>query len=166
MSKVSTKIAKNYRYFFYFCLSVCVFSGSGFWLLRNFAMREGDFGPESHPLQYPFLQLHGLAAFLMLLCLGAILASHVTKNWSSKRGKYSGYWLLTTVCFSMLSAYSLYYLVSDDWHVILGNSHAIIGISLPILLVSHIQLARKPQTKKRKMQVNKRQKKLALNNET
>ena len=69
MSNISRKIAKKYRYLFYGFLSLSVFSGSGFWLLRNFAMVEGDFGPESHFLQYPFLQLHGFAAFMMLMAL-------------------------------------------------------------------------------------------------
>jgi hypothetical protein len=149
MSNISRKIAKKYRYLFYSFLSLSVFSGSGFWLLRNFAMVEGDFGPESHFLQYPFLQLHGFAAFMMLMALGSIFSSHISKTWSLGRAKKSGVTLLSFIVFSMLSAYSLYYLVSEDWHVLLGNSHAIVGLLLPTLLIFHIKMARKLRNKKK-----------------
>ncbi len=150
MSNISRKIAKKYRYLFYGFLSISVFSGSGFWLLRNFAMVEGDFGPESHFLQYPFLQLHGFAAFMMLMALGSIFSSHIPKTWSLGKAKNSGITLLSFIVFSLLSAYSLYYLVSEDWHVLLGNSHAIVGLLLPTLLIFHITMARKSRHKKKK----------------
>lgn len=148
MSNVSRKIAKKYRYSFYGFLSFSVFSGSGFWLLRNFAMVEGDFGPESHFLQYPFLQLHGFAAFMMLMALGSIFTSHVSKTWSLGKAKKSGITLMSFIIFSLLSAYSLYYLVGKDWHTLLGNSHAVVGLLLPTLLILHIKIARKSRKKK------------------
>ncbi len=150
MSNVSRKIAKKYRYLFYGFLSLSVFSGTGFWLLRNFAMVEGDFGPESHFLQYPFLQLHGLAAFLMLMALGSIFTSHVSKTWTLGKAKKSGITLLSFIVFSLLSAYSLYYLVAEDWHTLLGNSHAVVGLILPSLLLFHIKMARKGRKHKQK----------------
>jgi hypothetical protein len=149
MSNISRKIAKKYRYLFYSFLSLSVFSGSGFWLLRNFAMVKGDFGPESHFLQYPFLQLHGFAAFMMLMALGSIFTSHVSKTWPLGKAKKSGVTLMSFIIFSLLSAYSLYYLVSEDWHVLLGNSHAIVGLLLPTLLFFHIKMARKSRHKKK-----------------
>jgi hypothetical protein len=148
MSKISAKISSKYRYFFYLILCFSVISGSAFWLLKTFAIVEGDFGPESHFLQYPMLQFHGFAAFTMLLCLGAIFGSHVPKNWHYQRGKQSGSVILAFVVFSILSAYSLYYLVSEEWHILLANSHAIVGLSLPIILYLHLKLARKSKSKK------------------
>jgi len=149
MANISTKISRAYRYFFYSLLSVSLLSGSGFWLLRRFAMIEGDFGPETHPLQYPVLQLHGLSAFLMLMTLGAVFASHIPKTWSTGRAKKSGIAITTAVSFSMLSAYTLYYLVTEDWHELVGNIHAIVGLLLAIILVVHVKLARQSRTKKR-----------------
>lgn len=148
MSKISRRIAKKYRYLFYFILSLSLISGTGFWLLRNFAMVEGDFGPESHFLQYPFLQVHGFAAFLMLMALGTIFTAHIPKTWYQHKAKTSGITMLTLVSFSMVSAYSLYYLVGEDWHALLGNIHAIVGILLPVTLFIHINFARKKSKKK------------------
>jgi len=129
-------------------LSLSFVTGSSFWLLKTFAMQAGDFGPESHFLQYPALQLHGFAAFLMMMCLGAIFGSHIPKNWHYKRGKNSGIAILSVVTFSVISAYSLYYLVSEDFHTLLANSHAIVGITLPVILFIHITLARKAKGRK------------------
>lgn len=143
MPTINTKISKKYRYFFYLTLMMSVISGSGFWLLRRFGMVEGDFGPESHALQYPLLQLHGFAAFIMLMCLGAIFASHVPKTWYTGRAKRTGITLSTAVMTSMLSAYALYYLVSQDWHELLGNIHAVVGLGLPLMLFVHVTYARK-----------------------
>ena len=142
MSNISRKIAKKYRYIFYSALALSALSGSMFWLLRKFAMVEGDFGLEAHFLQYPSLQLHGFAAFIMLMSLGAIFSNHMPKTWYKDQAKKSGTTLLSFVLFSLLSAYSLYYFVREDWHVLLANAHAIIGICLPVLLFIHIKTAR------------------------
>lgn len=149
MSNISRKIAKKYRYIFYCTLALSAISGSVFWLLREFTMVEGDFGPESHFLQYPAIQLHGFAAFIMLMALGAIFTSHIPKTWYKGRAKKSGTSLLSFVIFSLLSAYSLYYLVSEDWHVLLANSHAIAGLCLPALLIFHIKKARSTHSTKK-----------------
>lgn len=159
MSKISAQISQNYRYFFYAMLSLSFFTGSGFWLLKTFAMQEGDFGPESHFLQYPFLQLHGLAAFVMLMSLGAIISAHVPKNWRYQRGKKTGITILSAVAFSMITAYSLYYLVSEDWHTLLANSHAIMGLMLPVILFIHITFARKSKAKNYQLKAQRKQEK-------
>lgn len=150
MPTINTKISKKYRYFFYLILLMSLISGSGFWLLRRFGMVEGDFGPESHALQYPLLQIHGFAAFLMLMCLGAIFASHIPKTWYTERAKRSGISISAGVVTSMLTAYSLYYLVSEEWHELLGNIHAIVGLTLPLMLIIHITHARKSRRAKHK----------------
>lgn len=159
MSNISRKITKKYRYLLYLALSLSVISGSGFWLLRNFGMTEGDFGPESHFLQYPFLQIHGFAAFVMLMALGAIFTSHIPKTWYQKIAKKSGIGMIVLTTFSILSAYSLYYLVGEDWHTLLGNAHAVVGLSLPAFLILHITMARKLSKRKQKRYLKKAKKK-------
>ena len=156
MSKISLTISQGYRYFFYAVLSLSLLTGSSFWLIRRFGMVEGDFGPESHFLQYPLLQVHGFAAFLMMMSLGAIFASHIPKTWASKRSRQSGITLLVWVVISILTAYSLYYLVSEDWHEWLGNGHALFGVSLPVVLMLHIWFARKPRRIKQQRYIDRK----------
>ena len=149
MPKVSQKISTSYRYLLYIVLALSCFTGAGFWLVRHYFMVDGDFGVEPHFLQYPLLQAHGFLAFVMLLALGAIYASHVAKTWSSGRAKKSGTWLLSNTVLSLLSAYALYYLVNQEWHEFLGNTHAILGLLLPVGLIIHINIARKSRRVKK-----------------
>jgi len=149
MSNISLTINKRYRYFFYCVLGLSLVTGIAFWLLRRFGMVEGDFGPESHFLQYPMLQIHGFSAFVMLMSLGAIFASHIPKTWSSGRARKSGLFILIATSFSIISAYILYYLVSEGWHEWLGNIHAVVGVLLPAILIVHIQKARLSRRKKK-----------------
>jgi len=81
--------------------------------------------------------------------LGSIFTSHVSKTWSIGKAKKSGIGLMSFIIFSLLSAYSLYYLVGEDWHTLLGNSHALVGLMLPTLLIVHIKVARKSRKKKK-----------------
>lgn len=148
MAKINLKIPQGYRRFFYLTLGLSWLSGVSFWLLRRYGFVEGDFGPEAHFLQFPLLQIHGFAAFTMLLCLGAIFSAHVPSTWPGKRAKKSGVILVSTVTLSILSAYSLYYLVSEEWHDILADGHAILGLLLPLVLIIHIKIARKSRNKK------------------
>jgi hypothetical protein len=158
MSNISLTIKPSYRYFLYGILTLSVVTGVSFWLFRRFGMVEGDFGPESHFLQYPLLQVHGFSAFIMLMSLGAIFASHIPKTWSSKRAKKSGVFISTITTLSIITAYSLYYLVNENWHELLGNSHAIIGITFPIVLFIHIKLARNSRRKRKSKDEKRREK--------
>ena len=156
MSNISLTISKRYRYFFYCVLGLSLVTGVSFWVFRRFFMVEGDFGPESHFLQYPMLQIHGFSAFVMMMSLGAIFASHIPKTWSSKRARKSGLFILIATSLSIVSAYILYYLVSEDWHEWLGNGHAIVGILLPAILLLHIKKARISRYKRKTKDVQKR----------
>lgn len=114
MQRINLKITRGYRWFLYGTLTLSVMSGGGFWLIRRFGQVEGEFGLESSPWQYPLLQAHGLAAFLMLMAFGAVAAAHIPPAWFSRRNRWLGCVLATAVSLSALSAYVLYYWVGDD----------------------------------------------------
>ena len=84
-----------------------------------------------------------LQRFLMLLCLGALFTAHVPATWSMAKAKKTGLTFLIFVSVSVLSAYCLYYLVSEDWKIWLANGHALVGVFLPLLLFVHIKIARR-----------------------
>lgn len=143
MSRITLKIPAGYRYFFYASIGLCWFSGFGFWLIRRFGELEGEFGPEPHFFQYPLLQTHGLAAFIMLLCLGAIGSAHIPLGWRAGLARRMGLSLSVHVLVSVLSAYALYYLASEELHDWLGNGHALMGFLLPLMLILHVAKARR-----------------------
>lgn len=140
MSKVGTKIPKKYKIILYTLLLISLISGSTFFIMFNWIEVEGDFGPQKHPWQYFFLQLHGAAAFLMMISFGFLLGTHVPAGWKTKKLRKTGITLVSSIIYLIISAYFLYYIAQEDFRKYLGWSHAIVGISLPFQIAFHLFL--------------------------
>ena len=144
---IKHKIPASYRRILYTILTFGWFSGVGFFIFSNYLTVEGDFGPEKHPWQFPLLKVHGAAAFLMMISYGALLTAHLPAGWKRGRGKNLGITLITLVAIQILSAYSLYYMTNEVLREYLVYLHLVSGALLPILLIAHVTLGRKQNTK-------------------
>jgi len=111
-------------------------------------MQEGMYGLVKHPWQFPALQVHGAAAFLMMISFGFLLGSHVPKAWKVKPRRKLGIALVILPAFLIITAYCLYYIAQDDAREIIAYAHLSVGFTLPILLVLHV-LAKKKSTKRK-----------------
>jgi len=110
---------------------------------------EGDFGPEKHPLQFPTLQLHGASAFLMMMSFGAMLAAHLPASWKTKRSRNIGITLASVVGLQMIGGYCLYYLSGEDIRQWISWFHLSLGVSLPLILSSHVVVGRRSRRARR-----------------
>ncbi|MEM7019498.1 MAG: hypothetical protein AAF512_19445 [Pseudomonadota bacterium] len=138
MPPIRAKIPKTYQRILFSALALSWCSGVCFFVLSTWFMVEGEFGPEKHPWQYPSLMVHGGAAFLMIFCYGALLASHVTSAWPLKRSRITGLSIAIAVGLQIITAYLLYYLASESLRVWTVNVHLTVGFCLPLLLVFHL----------------------------
>lgn len=145
---VKVKIPKPYQTWLFTLLAVCWFSGTGFFILKMWFMVEGDYGPVKHPWQFPSLQIHGAAAFLMMITFGFMLGSHVPASWKVRPLRKLGIALVAMPTFLIITAYLLYYIAQDDIREIIGYAHLAVGVCLPGILVAHI-VARKKRKKKK-----------------
>lgn len=123
---------------FYGVFAISWVSGITFYVLSRWLQIEGEFGLEKHPWQFPILKIHGAAAFLMLMAIGTLLTNHVPSAWRTQRSRKLGLALVTGVSLMVISAWSLYYAANEEWRPIIGNIHAAIGVSLPLILGFHI----------------------------
>lgn len=123
---------------FYTVFALSWVSGIAFYGLSRWMQIEGEFGPEKHPWQFPILKVHGAAAFLMMMAIGSLLTNHVPSAWRTQRSRKLGLTLVSGVSLMVISAWCLYYAADEQWRPIIGNIHASIGVSLPIILVFHI----------------------------
>ncbi len=101
-------------------------------------MVEGDYGLVKHPWQFPVLQTHGAAAFLMMVSFGFVLGSHLPRSWKTKKKRKTGLLLIALPSFLIISAYLLYYLSDEkvrDW---VEYAHLAVGFMLPFILALHI----------------------------
>jgi len=135
---VKIKIPKPYQQWLFFVLSTSWCSGLTFFILSQWFVVEGKYGLVKHAWQFPALQFHGAAAFLMMLSFGFLLGSHLPYSWKTKHKRTSGIALILMPAFLMITAYLLYYIAEDTTREWVAYAHLAVGFSLPIVLTLHI----------------------------
>lgn len=143
------KVSKIIRRIIYISFATAWLSGSGFYILKTFFMQEGEFGPESHPLQYLFLQAHGASSFVMMLMYGFMLGSHIKFAWKKKPIASLDIILMCIPALLMITGYLLYYIAGEYSREIVGLIHLGLGLILPFMLIAHIISHRKQATYQR-----------------
>jgi hypothetical protein len=89
------------------------------------------------------LMLHGGAAMLFLLLLGALVALHVRVGWRLRNNRVSGAVMLTVNALLIVTAFGLYYAGSDTLRRWTSDIHIAIGLGFPVLLALHAFLGKR-----------------------
>jgi hypothetical protein len=89
------------------------------------------------------LMLHGGAAMLFLLLLGALVALHVRVGWRLRNNRVSGAVMLTSNALLIPTAFGLYYAGSETLRRWTGDIHIAVGLGLPVLLALHVFLGKR-----------------------
>lgn len=132
------KMPLTFRRGLYSLVAISWITGVTFFILSTWVTIEGEFGPQKHPLQFPMLMTHAVAAFFMMMTFGALLATHVPASWRTGRLRGLGLSLLVVVGFQILSAWFLYYISNDELREWVSYFHLGAGLTLPALLGVHI----------------------------
>ena len=137
MAKAS--VDRPYRRILYSVLAVSWFSGVTFFVLSNWFQVEGEFGIQKHPFQFTALQIHGLAAFAMMVIYGYFLGTHVKNTWNMKPRRILGVILALIPLFLMITGYLLYYVAEANFRVWTAYAHFSVGFSLPLIVFLHVR---------------------------
>jgi hypothetical protein len=113
-------------------------TGLGWFILNRWGELEGEFGPEKHPWIAPLSKAHGAAAFIALISFGMILSAHVPVGWRAGWSRRSGLLLVFSIGISVVSAWALYYVGSDQLRPMITWLHLASGLSLPLLIALHV----------------------------
>lgn len=89
------------------------------------------------------LKLHGGAAMLFLLLLGAFATQHVQGLWRGGKNRRTGAVMLTINSVLIVTAYGLYYSGSDGLRAWASDLHIAAGLALPALIAHHIWFGRR-----------------------
>lgn len=89
------------------------------------------------------LMLHGGAAMLMLLLLGALIPLHVPVAWRRKKNRTSGAVMLASNAALIVTAFGLYYLGSETLRHWASDLHVGVGLGLPLLWAVHVWLGKR-----------------------
>jgi len=118
------------------CLGVW-FSGGCWLLLHNFFLKQGEFGPETSPLEPWSLKIHGAFAFLAVWIFGLMWGIHISKLWPLSLRRWSGAATGGVFAFLILSGYLLYYVGNDSARSIVSVLHWVIGLASPLVFFWH-----------------------------
>jgi hypothetical protein len=143
MRLVDFRLHRIARRLLYVSVAMAWLSGLSFYVIRRWFQIEDDFGPQAHPWQHLILSVHGSAAMLMLMWIGAIAFSHIPMTWRTNRSRSHGILLASAAAVMVLAAWCLYYLSDESWRALVANVHFWLGLGLPVLLALHIYLGRR-----------------------
>ena len=117
--------------------SVLLVSGS-FWLLVHYV-----FGAGNQEIGLPhwseswLMRLHGLAAFVALIAVGAFLPLHVPRGWRARSQRGLEITMLACLALTVITAYCLYYFAPDWIRPSLGWLHTGLGCAWGATILVH-----------------------------
>lgn len=119
-------------------------SGAGLWLsggiwllLHYFGQQQGEFGPETNPLEPWMMKLHGLVLIPALLGIGGMFVAHIPKGWDHVHQRVAGIALGAVLSVLIASGYMLYYVGDEGLRAWTSLAHWGLGIILPAIFLWH-----------------------------
>lgn len=103
----------------------------------------------SHELQmkalpvenHKILMVHGVAAYLLMVCVGGLMPNHIRAGWTHKRNIVLGSMMVIVMGLLMVSGLLLYY--ADEWRDAALWIHWLIGGLLVLIFPLHFILGRR-----------------------
>ena len=89
------------------------------------------------------LMLHGGAAMLALMLLGALVPLHLLPSWRQDKNRATGIVMATLNALLIVTAFGLYYVGSDAVRGWTSDIHIALGLVFPALLTAHTALGRR-----------------------
>lgn len=114
------------------------------WLVAHYFMRPvSEFGETIHPLEPWSMKLHGAAAMAMLFLGGALLHIHIRRALKARRNLVTGWAMIGTLLFLVLTGYGLYYVAGEGDRPVWSALHWVAGLFAAVLFVLHIVTGRR-----------------------
>jgi hypothetical protein len=132
-----TRLSRRQRTATYVAFSVAWLTGALWLLFHYFLRRQGEFALEPHPLEYWWLRLHGLCAFVLLWLGGLLWALHVRHGMGLAQRRRSGLAIVFAFCMLAASGYLIYYADEGVAHDLIVVLHWAIGLALVVPVALH-----------------------------
>lgn len=121
-----------------YVVALGVWLSGGLWLLfHHFFVRQGEFGPETNPLESWYLKAHGAFAVAAIWMFGLLWGIHVAKMWPFSWRRWSGGVMAGVLAWLTLSGYLLYYVGDDKTRSVVSFLHWSIGLAAPVFFLWH-----------------------------
>jgi cation transport ATPase len=113
------------------------------WMLADKMKNNPDADSEMWSQAATFLlTLHGGAAMVTLMLLGALGPMHVQRAWRAKTNRASG--IASIILYGLLiaTAFGLYYLGSEAVRPWISYVHIAFGLAVPAVITAHVMIGR------------------------
>ncbi len=130
------RLKPSFRFAIYAAFGVLFLTGAG-WLVADWQKDISTDEIWQQSVAY-LLMVHGGAAMVTLLLLGALIPVHVMRAWRSRKNRVSGSAMVTFNAVLIVTAFGLYYLGSETLRPWMSWIHIGAGFSLSLLLPLHI----------------------------
>jgi hypothetical protein len=130
------RLKPSFRFAIYAAFGVLFLTGAG-WLVADWQKDISTDEIWQQSVAY-LLMVHGGAAMVTLLLLGALIPVHVMRAWRSRKNRISGSAMVTFNAVLIVTAFGLYYLGSETLRPWMSWIHIGAGFSLSLLLPLHI----------------------------
>jgi hypothetical protein len=135
------RLDTGFRYALYAVLAALFASGAA-WLVAN-QFKEAPDADIWQSIAANLLMIHGGAAMVMLLLLGALFPLHVRLSWRSRRNRIMGMLLMSVSMILIVTAFGLYYFGSDMLRPWMSWIHTVVGLALPGVILVHVVIGRR-----------------------
>ena len=132
MQRSSFRLSRPLKAVVYLSFGLLVLTGACWMYAQG---RLEDEGWETIPRL--LMKIHGGAAMLALLVLGALTA-HIRRGWKADKNRLSGVVLIAVNAFLIVTGYGLYYAGSESLREWLSRWHGWIGLVSGVLLPAHV----------------------------
>ena len=131
----------RFRFGLYAAFAV-LFATGAVWLIAD-NLKDSDSGEFWQRVAADLLAIHGGAAMVTLLLLGALIPVHVQRAWRGRLNRVTGIVMASANGVLIVTAFGLYYAGSDVFRSWISDVHIAVGLILPALIVIHIVIGRR-----------------------
>ena len=136
------RLKSAFRFALYGIFALLFVSGV-VWLLADRMKNNPEADTEMWQQAASFLlTLHGGAAMITLMLLGALGPMHVQRAWRAKTNRATGIASLTLYGLLIATAFGLYYLGSEVVRPWISYVHIAFGIAVPAVIAAHVMVGR------------------------
>jgi hypothetical protein len=115
------------------------------WLVAD-QLKDTESGETWQAIAASALMLHGTAAMIALVLLGALIPLHVQRSWRLGKNRITGSVMVGANAVLVATASGLYYAGSDLLRAFAADVHIAVGLALPALILTHVMLGRRART--------------------
>jgi hypothetical protein len=133
---------RQFRFALYAAFSALFVTGSG-WLLADQMKDPSGAGEAWQTTAANLIMLHGGAAMVTLMLLGALVPLHMQRAWRSRRNRLTATAMLAANGLLILTSFGLYYAGSEVLRPWMSNIHIAVGLCLLILFPVHVLVGRR-----------------------